>query len=89
MVHMGKSVKGDDGDDDGGESSQLYFFLKYLLSSSLQRKLARLPNFLNNFIYLLMFACSGSALLHGLSLVVASGGSSLVGCTGISPEWLL
>ena len=26
MVHTGKSVKGDDGDD-GGESSQLYFFL--------------------------------------------------------------
>ena len=44
MVHTGKSVKGDDGDDDGGESSQ-FFFLKYLLSSSLQRKLARLPDF--------------------------------------------
>ena len=30
--------------------------------------------------YLVIFGCTGSSLLHRLSLVVASGGSSLLGC---------
>ena len=32
--------------------------------------------FLNNFIYFFIFDCAGSSLLHGLSLVAVTGGSS-------------
>ena len=41
------------------------------------------------FIYLFIFGRVGSSLLHGLSLVAASGGYSLLRCTGFSLQWLL
>ena len=42
------------------------------------------------FIYLFIFGCVGSSLLHaGFSLVVASGGCSSLRCVGVSLQWLL
>ena len=47
-------------------------------------------SFKNFFTYLFIFGCVGSSLLlHGLSLVVASGGYSLLRCAGFSLQWLL
>ena len=46
--------------------------------------------FLILFIYLFIFGCVGSSLLRlGFSLVAASGGYSLLWCTGFSLRWLL
>ena len=42
-----------------------------------------------NFIYLFIFGCIGSSLLHGFSLVAASGGCSSLWCTGFSLWWLV
>ena len=45
---------------------------------------------INLFIYLFIFGCVGSSLLHvGSSLVAASGGYSSLRCTGLSLWWLL
>ena len=41
------------------------------------------------FSHLFIFGCVGSSLLRGLSLVVESGGYSLLRCTGFSLRWLL
>ena len=35
-------------------------------------------------IYLFVFGCAGSSLVHRLSVVAASGGYSLLGCMGFS-----
>ena len=43
----------------------------------------------NKFIYLFIFGCVGSSLLHGLSLVLVSGGYSSLWCAGFSLRWLL
>ena len=41
------------------------------------------------FFFFFFFGCTGSLLLHGLSLVAASRGYSLLWCTGFSLRWLL
>ena len=42
------------------------------------------------FIYLFIYGCVGSLLLHaGFSLVAASGGYSSLWCAGFSLRWLL
>ena len=46
--------------------------------------------FLIYFIYLFIFVCVGSSLLHGgLSLAGVSGGYSSLQCTGLSLQWPL
>ena len=40
-------------------------------------------------INLFIFGCIASSLLHGLSIVVASGGYSSLWCVGFSLRWLL
>ena len=40
-------------------------------------------------IYLFIFGSAGSLLLHGLSLVVESGGYSSLQCMGFSLQWFL
>ena len=40
-------------------------------------------------IILFIFGCTGSSLLHGLSLVAASGGNSSMCCAGFSLQWFL
>ena len=35
-------------------------------------------------LYLFIFGCTGSSLVHRLSVVAASGGYSLLGCMGFS-----
>ena len=44
---------------------------------------------INYFIYLFIFGCVGSPLLHRLSLVAASGGYSSLRYAGFSLQWLL
>ena len=41
------------------------------------------------FYLFIIFGCVGSSLLHGVSLVAASGGYSSLRCAGFSLQWLL
>ena len=68
------------------------FLKEFLCLFFLPSQIILQDNYLYYFIfkiYLFIFGCLGSSLLHGLSLVAVSGGYSLLWCAGVSLWWPL
>ena len=69
---------------------QVYSLCLHLYSGPTPRFIRTFFFFKINLFYLFIFGCVGSLLLRaGFSLVVASGGYSLLRCAGFSLPWLL